>query len=347
VYIGAVVATAAVIAGFGAAVLIYGPIGTPYRQLSGSTLGAPPTGVSFGNGEEVLASGLPAYNITAPNIFDLNGYSNASSVCNASGVWSPGVPTVVSPTTLRFNSTYGNVTAGNTTYVCLNSVGAIPYGPFGFVNSTWSKFLVGTTYLTDLQGYTAIPNNQSYVNGAQTVASCNNFTAPASALPWQSPWNQTHINNGSFVPCNTYYQMNNNTSALPSFDGVLNSTGAIPGNSTLWVHNETGYMASDVVYEVPVNFNINATNGLYEISIAEGGVTPVAQTFYFNDTAYGVGNGTVVFVFDMTAAWLFDASYGYNGTGAFSASSMLPQIYGAVGLVSVVVSECTSDSVCP
>jgi len=44
---------------------------------------------------------------------------------------------------------------------------------------------------------------------------------------------------------------------------------------------------------------------------------------------------------------LFDASYGYNGTGAFSASSMLPQIYGAVGLVSVVVSECTSDSVCP
>ena len=169
VYIGAVVATAAVIAGFGAAVLVYGPIGTPYRQLSGSSLGAPPVGVSFGTGEELMASGLPAYNSTAPNVFDLGGYSNASSVCNASGVWSPGLAAG-----LGFSLTSGNVTAGNTTVVCLNSVGLFEglAGTFGAVNSTWSAGLVGTTYLTDLQGATLIPNNQSYVNATfgQNVA---------------------------------------------------------------------------------------------------------------------------------------------------------------------------------
>jgi len=133
--------------------------------------------------------------------------------------------------------------------------------------------------------------------------------------------------------------MNNNTAMLPSFDGVA--------NSTAWVNNETGYMASDVVYEIPVNFNINSTNGLYEISVAIAGVTPVTQTFEFENAVHGVGNGTVVFVFDMTAAWLYDASYGYNGTGAQPANSTLPEIYGAIGLSSVVITECTSDNVCP
>jgi hypothetical protein len=346
VYVGAVVATAAVIAGFGAAVLIYGPIGSPYRQLSGSTLGSPPVGVSFGTGEEVLATGLPAYNHTTPNAFDVGGYSNASSVCTAAGVFSPGLATG-----LGFNLTSGNVTAGNTTYVCLNSVGNLTAGgPVGFVNSTWSAGLVGTGYLSDLQGFTAIPDNQSYVNATygQNITSCNNFTAPATSAPWQSPWNLTHIDNASFVPCNTFYQMNGNTSVLPSFDGVRNATGAAPGNSTIWVVNQTGYLSADVVYEIPVTFANTSTNGTYEISVDIAGVTPVTQTFLFNDTVHGAASGgTVVFVFDMTAAWLFDASYSYNGTGATPSNSTMPEIYGAIGLSSVIITECSSDNVCP
>jgi len=341
VYVGAVVATAAIIAGFGAAVLVYGPIGTPFRQLSGSTLGSPPVGVSFGNAVEVLASGLPAYNATpaGENHFDVNGYSNASSVCTASGVWTP------SAGSTYFNATSGNVTSGNVTYVCLNSVGSVfGLGPFGFLNSTWNANLTNY-WLTDMQGYTAIPNGSAYVNPAlgQNVTSCNSFTAPVGAGPYFSPWNVTHIYNSTFAPCNTYYEMNNNTSVVLSFDGV-------PGNSTLWVTNQTGYQADDVVYEVPVVFNnTTVTNGNYSISIAIAGVTPVAQTFILNVTAGGGTNGagTVVFVFDMTAAWLFDASYSYNGTGAVPSSSIAPEIYGAIGLVSTIVSECTSNNVCP
>jgi len=347
VYIGAVIATASIIAGFGAAVLIYGPIGTPYRQLSGSGLGAPPVGVSLGSSEQVMASGLPAYNSTTPNVFDLGGYSNASSVCNASGVWSPGTATGLAFTSGNNTTNAGTITAGNITYVCLNSVGANTTAPFGIVNSTWNAGLVGASYLMDAQGATFIPIDENYSANGQTVASCNNFTAPASALPWQSPWNVTHVYNSSFLPCDTFYQMNANTTVVPSFDGVLNATGAIPGNSTIWVHNQTGYQSADLVYEVTVNFATTSTNGYYEISIAIGGVTPVTQVFYFNNTVGGVGNASVIFVFDMTAAWLFDGSYSYNGTGAVTSSFANPEIYGAIGLTSTLVSQCTSDGICP
>ncbi len=357
VYIGAVVATAAVIAGFGSAVLIYGPIGAPYRQLSGSQLGAPPTGVSFGSGVQVLASGLPAYNVSSPNQFDVGGYSNVSSICNASGVWSPGLTAVGGATTstgLRFSTEYGNITAGNTTVVCLNSVGET-WGmgtATGFVNSTWSQYLQSNDSLVNAQGATWIPDAQTYNNTVtgQNVSSCNNFTAPVGAPSWDSPWNSTHVYNSSFVPCNTYYQMNNNTSYLPSFDGVVsNVPGALPpDNSTAWVVNESGYMASDVVFEVPVIFTANSTNGTFEISIAIAGVTPVAQTFYLNNSvqsgAFGAASGTVVFVFDMTAAWLYDATYNYS---AMPTPTTAPEIYGAIGLTSIVVTECSGTGVCP
>lgn len=335
-------ATAAVIAGFGAAVLIYGPIGSPYRQLTGTSSYTPPVGVTFGTGQAVLGSQLPAPSASQPNVFNLGGYSNASSVCNASGVFSYGAVGIP-----LFSLGTGNITSGNTTYVCLNSVGANATAPFGIVNSTWNAGLVGGKTLTDLQGQTYIPEDQNYSANGQNVASCNNFTAPAGSAIWQSSWNLTHINNGSFTPCNTFYQMNSNTTVIPSFDGVLNSTGKAPGNSSTWVINETGYLASDVVYEVPVNFNGSATDGLYQFSVDIGGVTPVAQVFNLNYTGHGLSNATVVFVFDMTAAWLFDASYSYNGTGGVPSNSTLPEIYGAIGLVSMIVTECASNGVCP
>ena len=324
VYVGAVVATAAVIAGFGAAVLIYGPIGSPYRQLSGSTLGSPPVGVTFGAGQELLASGLALTNTSATAAWNWT----AGGPCNASAAWAGGV---------NYNatndSTAAPITAGNDTLVCLNSV---TLG--GVLNSTWWAGLGAASYLTNSAGATGIPAGQSYSANGQNVTSCNSFTGG-----WQSPWNLTHINNASFTPCQTFYQQNNNTGILPSFDGLA--------NSTEWVTNNTGgadqygYLTSDVVYEITVDFANTSTNGFYEISIAIAGVTPVAQTFVFNDTAHGgASSGQVTFVFDMTAAWLFDASYNYS---AMPTPSTTPEIYGAIGLSSVVISECSGDGVCP
>jgi len=363
VYIGAVVATVAIVTGFGSAVLIYGPIGTGYRQLSGSTIPIPPVGVQFGNAQEIIASSLPAYNTTTPNVFGIGGYSNASSLCNASGVFSPDLASVFPSETypglnLNFNLTWGNVTSGNETFVCLNSVGANYYANptapewAGLVNSTWYAGLFGTTYLTDLQGQTYVPNNQSWTNGAQTIQSCNNFTAPASAPVWASPWNMTHINNMSFTPCNTFYQMNNNTTVLPSFDGVnyFNGVGwsGTPDNSTNWVLNESGYMGADDVYEIPVIFENTSTNGIYEICLSITGITPLEQCFNFNVTVTATGaNASVVFLFDMTAAWLYDTSYSYNGVGAVTSTTTHPEIYGAVGLSTLTVTQCSSDGVCP
>jgi hypothetical protein len=335
VYVGAVVATAAVIAGFGAAVLIYGPIGAPYRQLSGSTLGAPPTGVSFGNGQELLASGLPLTGTGGATNWSWSNTTtgNFSGPCQASGAEAGGV---------HYNATNAStaapITPGNDTLVCLNSV------LNGTLNSTWWAGLGPACYLTSATyGKTGIPCGQNYSANGQNVSSCNNFTAPAGGQPWQSPWNLTHIDNASFTPCQTFYQQNNNTGILPSFVGL--------NNSTAWVTNSTGnatqmgYLGADVVYEITANFTNKSTNGTFEVSVAITGVTPVAQEFFFNNTVHGgASNGTVVFVFDMTAAWLYDASYNYSGNVT---NSSLPEIYGAVGLTSVVITECSGNGVCP
>jgi hypothetical protein len=313
------VATAAVIAGFGAAVLVYGPIGQPYRQLSGSTLGSPPVGVSFGTGGELMATGIPLVNASGFTNWTWNMGINNTGPCNTSGVLTAGV----------YNATYGNVTVGNDTLVCLNAV-----MPGGSLNSTWYAGLSTPSYLTDLQGATGIPSGQNFSANGQTVSSCNSFT--------DGSWNATHIDNASFTPCNTFYQMNNNTAIEPSFDGMA--------NSTAWVLNTTanGFESTDVVYMIPVVFSNLSTNGLYEISVAIAGVTPVPQTFLFNNMVQGgASSGTVVIVFDMTAAWLFDATYGFNGTGAAPANSTMPEIYGAIGLASVVITQCTIDGVCP
>jgi len=316
------VAAAAMVSGFGAALLPYGPLSTGVvsRQISGSGNGIPPTGVIFGAASQVFASQL------ALNVSGLGAWNWDGGPCNGSGVYESGV----------YNLTnYSGPASINSTapddLVCLNSVLG------GNVSASWYN----STFMNNsYDPVTWVADGGWYNNTAQNISSCNDWT-PAGAASAGPIWNATHVENASsFTPCNTYYEMNANTTYLTSFVGSFATY-----NSSLWYQwapNESGYLPSDVVYEVPVTFTNASVNGTYEISIAIAGVTPVVQTFYFNDSLQGgTSNVTVFFTFDMTAAWLMDLSFNMDGMPA-----TIPAIYGAIGTVSTIVTECAPTG-CP
>ena len=331
VYLGAVVTTAAAVAGFGAALVVYGPLGTPARQLSGTSIGIPPKGVFLGNAQELLASdlnltgagGWPSWNWT-------NASGNFTGPCNESGI---------------LNSTSGgylysdNATAaynissigGNVTLVCLNSV------TDGVLNATWYWNGTANTTVNSYNSSDLIPDGSYDNTPLGNVSSCNQWNT--SSPTGLDAWNTTHeVRNASFSPCLTYYEMNGNTTWVPSFGGQWNGTAYL--NSTLWAPREMGYGPNDVVYELPVVFTNASYNGTYQISLAIQGATPVAQTFFLNDSIGGTGVApdTVLFTFDMTAAWLFDTTILINSTG-HAAPTNVSLIYGAIGAGSIVVTE--------
>jgi len=340
------VTAAALIAGFGVAGLIYGPIGTPVHQKSGTTLGAPPKGVVFGNALEVLASSL---NLSGAGGFAnwnwTNATGNFTGPCNASGILNltGGGHYVYNNT----NGTGDNISAGggNVTLVCLNSVGAVGGSLGGTLNATWYYNSTGVRQTFNSYNATDFMSNGSYLNNSfGNVSSCNQWGTPAN----NTAWNLTHVLNATTgdlnAPCQTYYEMNNNTTWLTSFGGAWNGTNYV--NSTVWSPNQVGYAPNDVIYAVPVIFTNGSINGTYAINIGVGGVTPVAQTFYFNDSIGGTtaAPDTVLFTFDMTAAWLFDASLNMSGMPTPVNAS---EIYGEIGAVSIVVTECAGGSYCP
>ena len=324
VYLGAIVASAAMVAGFGSALLIYGPLGAQQHQLIGSNLNVPPKGVSFGNASAVFGSQLSTVNASGGGWdWSTNVTGAFNGPCNTTGVLD------------LANDTYSNASNNssafalplNTTIVCLNSIND------GVLNATWYGNST-TTFTVD--NYTAggVPNGSYYNDSVVNVSSCSNFTL-------YHELNLTTFN-GSYIPCQTYFEMNNNTTWLPSYAA---SGPGVANNSTLWSPNQTGYLPGDVVYQVPVFFS-DAPNATYEISVAIEGVTPVAQTFFF---AYnGTGNDTVLFTFDMTAAWLMDLSTANNNT-TYNYTALA--IYGSINVVSSIVTECSTgslgQSVCP
>jgi hypothetical protein len=337
VYVGAVVATAAVIAGFGAALVVYGPAGQSYRQSSATTSPAAPTGVVYGQAQEAFASGL---NLTNASYGNESWNWTAGGPCNASGLLDPSNGSYIYYDT---NSTanWFNVTSGNTTLICLNSVGETPSsgGYNGTLNATWYYNASGVPLIqNDWNDSSGMTLGATYASSLANITACNNFT---TSLPAGLQWNDTHVvNDTSMDPvaeCSTFYQMNNNTNITPSFGGF--------NNSTEWSPNQSGYALSDVVFEVPVIFTNTSVNGTYQVSVDIGGVTPVPQTFFVNSTTHGGSNGTLLFAFDMTAAWLYDTSLNYSGMPWNNTT--FEQVYGAIGLVSAIVTECSGAGVCP
>ncbi len=321
VYVGAAVATAALLAGFGAAVLLYGPLGTPSRQIAGTTLNVPPKGVEFGDAFATYASALSLTNATTGNAtwnWTAGGPCNGTGILYQNGTYS---------NTTNNVTTNGTVSGGNTTLVCLNGVSN------GNVSGSWYWNSTQEIIHNSYNATTGLPTTSFYNNSAQNLTACNVSTALGF-----------HTVNDLSAPCQTYYEMNNNTTYLYSGGGSFNSTGGYT-NSTVWSPNQTGYAPDDVVYAVPVIFLNDSVNGTYEISVAIGGVTPVAQTFVFNNT---MGNthdapATVLFTFDMTAAWLIDLSV--NATGNATVTNLTNGtmlIYGSIGIVSSIVTECGS-----
>ena len=346
VYIGAIVASAALVAGFGAALLVYGPLGTPLRQIGGSTLVVPPKGIVFGNESIELASQLAgnvSWNWTQNNTTgSFNGPCNTSGIFNVSnGTYLPGE---------NNNSTPASLSAGgnNTTVVCLNSVNN------GQLNATWYNYssangtFVTPGYIVNSYNATNWMANGSYYNASgANITSCNDLY---NGSVFKTLNNYTaNFFNQSYLPCDTYFEQNNNTTWLTSPTGSGNASGGY-NNSTLWSPNQTGYAPADVIFTLPVIFTNGSINGTYAIAVDIEGVTPVAQVFYFNDTIGNttLQNDTVLFTFDMTAAWLVDLSF-QNNTTAYNSTTLA--IYGSIGLISSIVTECTvgalGQAVCP
>jgi hypothetical protein len=332
VYVGAIVASAALIAGFGAALLVYGPLGTPLRQLGGSTLNVPPSGIVFGNESIALASqlaGNASWNWTVNNTTgSFAGPCNTSGILNYNGTYVAGV---------NNNSSAQNLsgTGNGTTTVCLNSVNN------GVLNATWYNSSVnGSEFVfNSYNGTNWLPMGSYYNNTVANISACDNATL----------YKEINLTYNSYIPCETYFQMNNNTTYLTSSTGVGNATGGYNG-STLWSPNQTGYAPGDVIFNVPVIFTNASKNGTYAIAIDIEGAMPVAQVFYFNDSIGNttLPNDTVLFTFDMTAAWLVDLSFS-NNTSTYNTSTLA--IYGSIGLVSSIITECATgalgQAVCP
>jgi hypothetical protein len=346
------VATAAMIAGFSGALLVYGPSGTgvPSRQSSASSATVPPTGVTFGNAQAIIGTDL---NLTGADGYVGWNWTNTSGVftgpCNASGILSPtnGTYAPYDTSTAAQNLSAGG---GNVTLVCLNSVGVTPNSLYGGgIDATWYYDSLGNPLtFNSYNSSDMVGDGSSYNSSLVNEASCNQWGSNTS---WSPVWNSTHVLNQNFTPCDTYYEQDSNTTWILSFAGEFTgvfTSGLYEGmpiynGSSLWAPDEMGYGPADVLYEVPVVFSNASVNGTYEISIAIEGVTPVPQTFYFNDTIgrTAAAPDTVDFVFDMTAAWLMDLSFNMLGAPATT-----PMIYGAVGTVSTVVTEC-SPAGCP
>lgn len=320
---GAVVATAALLAGFGAAILVYGPLGVPFRQIGGSTLNVPPTGVSFGSAQVMEASALGANNTTGgPNLnvtFNYTAQGFVQGPCNHTGVWESN-----STAATAANESY-TLTNG-TTLVCLNAV------ENGALNATWYGPALNNSYTAG----GAVNGSYYTLPSGGKISSCDN----ASLFQYFNELQANGSYAGQYLPCSTYFEMNNNTDYLTNFNATSENS------SSLWSPNQTGYAPGDLLYVVPVFFANTTLNATYEVTISIDGVTPVAQNFYFSDT----GNGTsseVLFSFDMTAAWLMDLSIDANGT-AFN-STLMP-IYASIGVTSAIVSQCGLASglpVCP
>jgi len=341
VYVGAVVAAAALIAGFGAALVVYGPLGLPAHQLSGTTNPIAPSGVAFGNAQQALASQL---NLTGADGYVSWNWTNSSGnftgPCNGTGILgnnSSFFYTNSNNATTAYNISSGG---GNTTLVCLNAV------ENGLLNATWYN----ATNMHNSYNATNFMPNGSYDNTTLgNISSCNQWnTTSTTGL---DAWNLTHVYNytsGSTMGvCNTYYEQDNNTSWEPSFGAQWWEAGGVLNHSTIWSPNQSGYAPDDVVYELPVVFDNASVNGTYSITVAIQGVTPIAQTFYFNDS---IGNtsaapDTVLFTFDMTSAWLYDTAVELNSSFMPSpTNASAPLVYGIIGITSAIVTECLTNT---
>lgn len=136
----------------------------------------------------------------------------------------------------------------------------------GDISSTWDANLTNAT---------------SYANGSAPVAGCPPLSSNLSSYPG----------------C-VFFGSNEFTAFVSNW-----SSGAPLNSSVIWHPNETGWLPSDMVFQVDVGFNVSAPLGTtYSLTIDLPGATPVPQTFYVRSPLV-MGGGSVDIAFDMSLAW--------------------------------------------
>ncbi len=350
VYVGAAIATAALVTGFALAGYYFGTFSHVFDQSSASGNSNAPYGVVYlgeyatyasliSNFNFTNSSGGPCVNVTANGTNQLNNSSLGPDV----------------PLNLSASNTTDSVNA-TTTFVCLNAInnGNISY-LWQFVNGTYvndTNYTGWDTINVSANNTTAMGNgsfNESLFNLTGNANLTNNWINETGCLP---VFNNTSFANAS--RCH-FFDANNNTTFMPhggffAPNGTwINETSTAGPDPWYWAPNETGYAPSDLVYQASIGFYGNITDMTYEVVVSFQYATPIAQVVYVNTG--GGQNETLTFVFDMSAAWttaLTNGSYGFpgNATDGFYSS-----VVAEIGTVSITVYQCYVDAsgqtVCP
>jgi hypothetical protein len=351
VYVGAALATAALVTGFALAGYYFGSFSHVFNKATANGNENAPYGVQFLTEYATYASLISNFNFTNGTSGPCaNVTANGTNQLNASSM-SPGVPL-----NLSMSNSTDSVNA-TTTFVCMDAINNanITY-LWQFVNGT---FVNDTNYTGwDMINVSANDSavmgngsfNESLYNLTGNANLTNNWINETGCLP---VLNNTTFASGAASRC-AFFDANNNTTFMPhggffAPNGTwINETTNASPDPWYWEPNQTGYLPSDVVFQASIGFDGNISNMTYEVVASFQYASPIPQVVFVN-----TGNGeneTLTFVFDMSAAWttaLPGSDYGYtNATdGYFSA------VVAEIGTVSITVYQCYADAtgatVCP
>ncbi len=356
VYVGAALATASLLAGFGLAGYYFGTFSHVYPHSTATGANNAPYGVYYLSEYATYAGFIPNLNFSNASGAGpcQNGTANGTNVLNNTST-AAGVPM-----NLSLANATNSLNASNT-FVCLNWVagGNISYN-WNFVNDTFQGYFANYSAWDNVS---VAANNSTAIGWNNTTFNESLFNLTGNANLTNDWLNMTGcnpvFNNTTFLNMSNcrYFAGNNNTTYMPH-GGFYNGTGAwvSSANNTspdpwYWHPNQTGYLPGDVVYQATVAFaNFTGPNMTYEMVVYFEGATPIPQVFFVNTGAGGT-NETVTFLFDMSLAWtsaLPMVLYGYNNTsmgGFFSA------VIAEMMSVSITVYQCgvdaTGSTACP
>ncbi len=341
VYVASAIAAASLITGFGLAGYWFGTFSHTFSQASVSGFETAPYGVVFLTAGAQYASMIPNLNFTANNTTgtvgpcqNLSSDGPGTNELNQSGATNYTVLSAANSTNSR------NTTE---TIICLDAVndGAVSYLWGAHTNQTsWDSIgsaANNTTAPLFNESLENLTGNASGAGSVLTIPGCD----PVVGNGTNATAAYTKLANCAF------FAGNNQTTFYPHA-GFYNSTGvwineanASSPDPAYWAPGQTGYAPSDLVFYAAIGFVNAVPNTTYEAEVSFAGATPIPQVFWLNTGAGG--NETVIFVFDMTIAWLTGltgADYGFaNATGPFYSS-----IIASINTFSVTVSQCGIDA---
>lgn len=372
VYVASAIAAASLVAGFGLAGYWFGTFSHVYSQATATGFESAPYEVKFLSAAVTSAAYLPDVNYTGVTWnsttgpcsipvnasfvgMGVNGTNASANMLNQAGA--------LNPLNLSAGDAYNYTLNGTYNLVCLNAItnGTVTYLwqnyliSNGTLNATgWNNVALAANNITalpqfnvslaDLTGNATQTNNSINVTGCNPVVALNltdNDTAAELAnCPFFVGNNQT-----TYVPHAGFYWDATDNGTAGTWVNTANGT----NETSFWHPNQYGYLPGDQVFYIAMQFGGPAgtlPNMTYEVVISMAGATPIPQAFFVSTGAGGV-NETLVFAFDMTAAWysaLPGGYYGYPGANQTLTGGFDSAIYAAVDTFSATVSQCYVDA---